>query len=69
MRVEQENMLKQRDYVFLKVDALELWKIKSKKKIYGDTKKLLRLKNIGKLASSKPNFQAAEKKKVNKMKI
>ena len=32
MRVESEKMLKQRDCVFLKVDALEWWKIKKSKK-------------------------------------
>ena len=32
MRVESEKMLKQWDCVFLKVDALEWWKIKKSKK-------------------------------------
>ena len=32
MRVESEKMLKQWDWVFLKVDALERWKIKKSKK-------------------------------------
>ena len=32
MRIEWEKKYKERDYVFLKVDALEWWKIKKSKK-------------------------------------
>ena len=59
MRVELEKILKQQGCVFLIVDALERWKIKKLKKIYGGPKKLSSFQNAGKLAFSQPSFNAA----------
>ena len=51
-----ENMLKQRDHVFLKSEALKWWKLTKIKIDYWDTKKLLSFKNP---ASSQPKLKAA----------
>ena len=44
MRVESENMLKQRDHVFLKLEALKWRKLTKIKIDYWDKKKLLSIK-------------------------
>ena len=56
-------MQKQRDCVFLKIDARKIKKIE---RICGDSKKLSSFKKAGKAALIQPNFRAATSHSRNK---
>ena len=64
-------MHQQRDYAFLKIDALEWWKVKKIRLIYRGPKKLSSFEKVVKPASTEPNFNAAKShsEKVYKTKV